>query len=153
MLCVELAFDGSLAVFRDPVTIVYSLDVPRLAAFYSDGFGFAPDFRWPPEPDSPAEFVVLKLGAHALGIGRANAPALHGRPTSATGPAATFELCLEADDVDLAVERLLELGATLLVAPADQPWSERMAYVADPEGRPIHLFTKLAAPRNATSRE
>ena len=137
-------------MFRDLFTIVYSLDVPRLAAFYSDGFGFAPDFRWPTEPDSPAEFVVLKLGSHALGIGRANAPALHGRPTSATGPATTFELCLEADDVDLAVERLLGLGAALLVPPSDQPWHERMAYVADPEGRPIHLFAKLAAPTDAT---
>ena len=131
-------------MFRDPFVIVYSLDVPRLAAFYADGFGFAPDFRWPPDPAAPAEFIVLKLGAHALGIGRANVPALHGGPTSATGPAATFELCLEADDVDLAVERLLGLGATLLVPPTDQPWNERMTYVADPEGRPIHLFAKLA---------
>ena len=132
-------------MFRDPFVIVYSEDVPRLATFYADGFGFAPDFRWPPDPAAPAEFVVLKLGPHALGIGRANTPALHGRPTATSGPAATFELCLEADDVDDAVERLLGLGATLLVPPVDQPWNERLAYVADREGRPIHLFTKLAA--------
>jgi lactoylglutathione lyase len=45
--------------------------------------------------------------------------------------------------VDAAVERLAASGATVLVPPADRPWNERMAYVADPEGRPIHLFAPL----------
>ena len=131
-------------MLRNPFVIVYSDDVDRLTRFYVEGCAFAVDFRWPSDPAAPAQYVYLTLGAHGLGIGRAGVPqGLHGGPIAASGPAATFELCLEADDVDAAVKRLLDVGATLLVAPADQPWGERMAYVADPDGRPIHLFAKL----------
>jgi lactoylglutathione lyase len=31
----------------------------------------------------------------------------------------------------------------VLFAPADQPWGERMAYVADPDGNPVMICTVL----------
>ena len=63
----------------------------------------------------------------------------HGKPVRPIG-ANRFELCLEVEDVDAAVA---ELGAPVLVAPADQPWGERMAYVEDPEGTPVMLYAAL----------
>ena len=42
------------------------------------------------------------------------------------------------DDVDSAVQRALELGATLLSPPQDQFWGDRTAWVMDPQG---HVWT------------
>ena len=30
----------------------------------------------------------------------------------------------------------------VLLDPADQPWGERLAYVEDPEGNPVMLYTE-----------
>ena len=40
------------------------------------------------------------------------------------------------DDVDAG---LRTRGVPVLAEPADQPWGERMAYVADPAGNPVML--------------
>jgi uncharacterized glyoxalase superfamily protein PhnB len=115
--------------------------VPGLADFYVNAFGFEVNFRWPPEPEAPMEFVNLTLGECALGLGRPVEP-LHGNPVTASSAPATFELCIVSDDVDSAVEHVRKHGATVLRGPVDQPWGERMAYVADPDGHPIMIYSK-----------
>jgi lactoylglutathione lyase len=42
-------------------------------------------------------------------------------------------------DVDAAVEDLRQRQGTILREPADMPWGERVAYVADPDGNPVAL--------------
>jgi lactoylglutathione lyase len=42
-------------------------------------------------------------------------------------------------DVDAFVNALSEAGVTLLAEPADQLWGERVAYVEDPDGNPVHI--------------
>jgi uncharacterized glyoxalase superfamily protein PhnB len=56
-----------------------------------------------------------------------------------------FELCVYADDVDVAAERLRALGAREIASPADQPWGERLAYFEDPEGHRLHITAPLQA--------
>lgn len=129
--------------FREPFPLVYTEDVPRLAEFYINAFGFAVDFRWPPDPAAPMEFVNLQLGECSLGLGGPVDP-LHGRAVAASSSPATFELCIVADDVDEAVAHACAQGANVLREPADQPWGERMAYVADPDGHPIMIYAKLS---------
>ena len=131
--------------FSDPFPIIYSNDVPRLVAFYVDAFGFEVSFRWPSEPDQPIEFANLMLGVCGIGVGRPLAP-LHGRPVAASSEPANFELCIVADDVDAAARAVVQRGATLISDPVDQPWGERMAYVADPDGHPIMIYAKLDGP-------
>jgi lactoylglutathione lyase len=55
------------------------------------------------------------------------------------GLPAGFELWIYADDTDAAVERVTASGATVIEPPADQPWGERVALVADPEGNRIRI--------------
>src|SRR5688500_8810417 len=131
-------------MFRDPFPILLSDDLPRLLRFYRDELGFTESFRFPDGPGEP-EFAVLALGPAQIGFGRAGAPSLHGRPrASDTGN--RVEVCVYVDDgpaVDRAVRRLGAAGAPVLAEPADQPWGERVAYVADPDGTPILVVGPL----------
>jgi catechol 2,3-dioxygenase-like lactoylglutathione lyase family enzyme len=45
-----------------------------------------------------------------------------------------------------ACARLHELGAEELRVPVDEPWGERRAYFADPDGNTIHLAMTIAGP-------
>lgn len=42
-------------------------------------------------------------------------------------------------EVDRVVEQLRGGGTPILREPADMPWGERVAYVADPDGNPVAL--------------
>ena len=50
-----------------------------------------------------------------------------------------FELCLEVGDVDGFVDQLRDARIVVLAEPADQVWGERVAYVEDPDGNPVHI--------------
>lgn len=43
------------------------------------------------------------------------------------------------DDVDEMVQRLRDHGAPVLLERVDQPWGERTAFVADPDGNHLML--------------
>ena len=124
--------------FHDAFPILYTEDVEGLARFYVEAFGFEQAFKWP-AGGGEAEYVFLRLEPVGIGIGR---PPEHGeawgRPVPAGG-ADGVELCIYTDDVDAAAERLRELGARELAAPADQPWGERLTYFLDPDGRALHV--------------
>ena len=124
---------------REPFPIIYVSDINRSEAFYRDAFGFESVYRFP--PDGLAEFVYLALGPTGIGLGATEAENVHGSPI-APGSGA-FELFLYVDDMEAACERLLELGAPQLRAPADEAWGERRAYFADPDGNAIHIAVKV----------
>ena len=128
-----------MGIFRDANTILYVEDLAASLEFYRDVLGFAETYRFP--PGDAAEFVALSLGgATTSGIALAAVTdgqiGAHGqviRPQAGR----QFELCVYTDDVDRAIDWLRSRGVPVLVAPADQPWGERMAYVADPGGHPV----------------
>ena len=128
---------------REPCPILYARDVEKSAAFYETAFGFERTYQWPGE--GPAEFVFLRLEPSGIGIGSADGENVHGGPV-APGSGA-FELCLYVDDMDAVCALLRELGADELRAPVDEPWGERRAYFADPDGNTIHVAMTLAERR------
>lgn len=133
-----------MSAYRNSFPIIYTRDLPTAVAFYRDRLGFAETYRFPPEGTQP-EFVSLRLpdGAGlALAAARDGEPGAHGLPVR-PGGGPQFELCVYTDDVDRAIADLDAHGVPVLVPPADQPWGERMAYVADPDGRPV----MICAPR------
>ncbi len=82
--------------------------------------------------------MALRLDDGKIGLSSAEFPAIHGKPQRpVTGR--PFELCLEVPDVDAFVLRLREARVTVLAEPADQVWGERVAYVEDPDGNPVHI--------------
>jgi lactoylglutathione lyase len=125
--------------FREAFPIILTDDLARLTTFYRERLGFTETYRSPTDDGEP-EFVVLSLGGAQFAFGRAEGPGLHGRRR---GPDAgnRLEVCVYTDDVDAAVAELSAAGSPVLYEPTDQPWGERAAYVADPDGNPILILT------------
>jgi uncharacterized protein len=105
-------------------------DVTEAMGFYGALFGWS--FEDAAPPDAPIRYVIATLGGRDVG--------------ALTGPAegpATWSTYVAVDDCDAATERLRELGADVLVGPADagpEGRAGRSATVADPEGVPIRLW-------------
>jgi lactoylglutathione lyase len=124
--------------FSSAFPIVYTEDLSRSLGFYRDLLGFEEDFRFPDEGEPVFVYLELADGALALAHVDADTEPIHGkqlRPVEGQ----QFELCVYADDVDAAVDELRAAGVPVLAEPADQPWSERLAYVADPDGNPLMI--------------
>lgn len=115
--------------FRDAFPILEVSDVKRSLGFYKDLLGFSEEFSFPGDDGEPV-FVSLALaGGGKLAIG---------------GPAdivktASVAIWLYTDDVDAEVERLRAAGVEVTREPVDQPWGERQASVADPDGYTVHI--------------
>jgi lactoylglutathione lyase len=129
-----------MAAFRDAHPIIYVTDLSAALTFYRDLLGFAETYRFPAE----GEPVFVALGGGDSGGGVALAAVTdgqtgsHGQVIGLRG-GRQFEMCVRTDDVDLAIAELRAHGVPVLVEPADQPWGERMAYVADPDGHPVMI--------------
>ncbi|MFC7529915.1 VOC family protein [Actinoplanes sp. GCM10030250] len=119
--------------FRDASTIVYVEDLNAMLEFYRDLLGFTETYRFPDE--GPPVFVALSAGVSLALVtdGQLGSHGLEVRPRAGR----QFELCVYTGDVDRAIGELRARDVPVLVEPADQPWGERMAYVADPEGNPV----------------
>lgn len=110
-------------------------------AFYRDLLGGTEAFRFP--EDDPV-FVTLRLGESEIGIGAMRDAPLHGRPQRpASGH--RVELCVYVEDVDETVAAARAAHVEVVLEPADQPWGERVAYIADPDGNLVML---TAAPES-----
>ena len=110
-------------------------DLQASIAFYRDLLGGSEAYRFP--EDEPV-FVTLRLGESEIGIGGVGDEPLHGQAQRpATGH--RVELCVYVDDVDEAVEAARAAHVPILLEATDQPWGERVAYVADPDGNLVML--------------
>ena len=83
-------------------------------------------------------YVAMDLGRSHLGIGVD--PDTAGKEPAADGR--RFTLWVYADDCDAAVEHLRGHGVRVVADPADQPWGERMAEVADPDGNRVIVASR-----------
>jgi len=112
-------------------------DLERSLAFYRDLLGGVETYRFP-EQGEPA-FIALTVGESSeIGLGGVAPEPLHGR---AQRPASghRVELCVYVDDVDGIFERASAEGFEAVADPADMPWGERIAWIADPDGNLVML--------------
>jgi predicted enzyme related to lactoylglutathione lyase len=77
-------------------------------------------------------FVGLRVDDAELGIVAERAPA-------DPGAAPRMVLSVDVPDVDGLLDRVTELGGTVLGPPNDMPWGQRVAHVQDPDGNPVNL--------------
>jgi len=112
-------------------------DLGRSLAFYGDLLGGVETYRFP-EQGEPA-FIALTVGESSeIGLGGIAAQPLHGRPQRpASGH--RVELCVYVDDVDGVFARASAEGFEPVADPADMPWGERIAWLADPDGNLVML--------------
>jgi lactoylglutathione lyase len=115
--------------FRDAFPILEVSDVERSLSFYVELLGFDEEFSFPGE-DGSKVFASLRLSdGTKLAIGGP-------KEKVETGSVAIW---LYTDDVDAEVERLRTAGVEVVREAEDQPWGERQASVADPDGYTIHI--------------
>lgn len=121
----------------DYLVLVVS-DVERSVRFWRDVVGA--EFQ-----HLSGDYAQFRLGQVRLGLFGAEAmSATLGRPVAVPPPgSAGFELGFLTDDVDGAYATMVEAGAEAVTAPADRPWGQRTAYVADPDGYLIELVRPI----------
>jgi catechol 2,3-dioxygenase-like lactoylglutathione lyase family enzyme len=52
-----------------------------------------------------------------------------------------IEIVIRVDDVDRSVEKLLKAGARVDALPADQEWGARHAWLRDPDGYRLSIYS------------
>jgi len=65
-------------------------------------------------------------------------------PARASPDAPTFEIAFEMDDVAAALQRSLDAGAKLRQDVKLEPWGQKTAYIADPNGFLIELCSPVS---------
>lgn len=118
--------------------ILSTSNLPRALGFYRDLLGGEVTYQFPAAGEP--QYVSLRLGGSSLGL--SVEPRLtSGRPEDVDAPV-RFTLWAYVDDCDATAERLRAAGAPVLQEPADQPWGERMAVVADPDGNRVIVASR-----------
>jgi len=121
-------------------SILYVDDVAATLNFYETAFGFQRGFLH--EAGDYGELITgeTKLAFSAKSLMRD----LGKTPGDASVNALVFELAFETDDVDAAFAKALSVGARSIAEPQDQPWGQRISYVADPNGFLIEICSPVA---------
>lgn len=133
---VHMASHDTRLSFQNPALNFYVRDVVRAVHFYTDLLGFTETFRTP--KDGLPVHVEMRLGQFLLAVTSIEAAmADHGLDLNPGPPRA--ELSVWIDDTDRAYTILTEKGCVSLSAPHDFRQTHRVAWVADPEGNPIHI--------------
>lgn len=115
--------------------VLYASNVEHVAAFYA-ALGFVEHFRMP-QPDGSAGFIGMRREDAEVAVTTEASP----RQLAGVepGPGPRHELFVYVTDLVAAVEAARVGGGRVLKEPADMPWGERLAYVADPEGNIVTL--------------
>lgn len=89
-------------------------------------------------------WAQFDCGGVTLGLyGRAAMAANLGVAEASLGtPPGAMELAFEVADCDAAYSAALAAGARSFQPPQDRPWGERTAYLLDPEGALVEVYTR-----------
>jgi catechol 2,3-dioxygenase-like lactoylglutathione lyase family enzyme len=120
--------------------MIYTADVGRALGFYRDQLGFE-------AIEVHSDYARLKSSGGATTI------ALHALEKSATfdGAQERTRLYFEAESLDDFCAALVAKGVVLEQMPKDMPWGWRHAYLRDPDGRQISLYSAGQKRLNKTS--
>ncbi|HEY3531003.1 MAG TPA: VOC family protein [Nocardioides sp.] len=125
--------------YSDPMTNIYTRDLPAALAFYGGLLGFEETFR-APSSETP-DHVELRLDGVTVALSTAEAAArVHG--IEAAPGTRGFQLVLWTDDVDAAYDELVTAGAPSVTPPRDSGNNNRNAVVTDPDGNLVELVMK-----------
>ena len=108
--------------------------------FYKRAFG-ATDHGMIGTPDGKVAHAELKIGDTVIRLCD-NLPIFEGKAPRELG-GTTVELFLYVEDVDAAVRKAEEAGATVKTPPKTEVWGERLGSVRDPFGHFWLLATRV----------
>lgn len=126
-------------MFTECMPNLYCKDLKASLTFYRDLLGLPQTYQYPPSGDP--EHVELKIGDSHIAISSSKALETYHLPPASYGQ--SFELALRAQDTDAAVEGLRAAGVPVLQEPHVSANGQRVAYVLDPDGNRIHLYSSI----------
>lgn len=115
--------------------ILITPDLDRLLTFYGRLLGAEEVERMPAE--GPPFYVGLRLGDSDLGLVADGSADL-------SAPQRML-LSIEVPTVDELLDRVPELGGTVLSPPSDMPWGQRVLHVRDPDGNAVNLTQEIGS--------
>ncbi|GAA1807097.1 VOC family protein [Agromyces neolithicus] len=119
----------------------YVEDPAEAAAWYAQVLGIEPYFNRP-APDGRAAYVEFRIGDHQQELGfidRRFAPSALAGSAAPTGPIVHWHV----DDLEAAVARLIDLGATTLLPITEHGPGFITASVIDPFGNVLGVMTNV----------
>lgn len=120
-------------------TILYVDDVPATLGFFARAFGLERKML-----HESGDYGELATGATTLSFSSKRLMTELGKtPGQASAEAPVFEIALETDDVQGALDRAVREGATLVQEVREEPWGQTVAYVSDANGFLIELCTPV----------
>jgi len=128
------------ALGRRAFPVIYATNVNATVGFW-ERLGFTRFFQLPAEGDPG--YVGLRRDRTEVAVTAQEWALDQYGLTLGNGP--RFEMFVYIDDVDQLIEALRADGVAVLHEPADMPWGERIASVADPDGNPVSLANQTPA--------
>ncbi len=122
-------------------TILYVDDVSKTFRFYEKAFGLKKKML-----HESGEYGELDTGSTILSFSSLKLMKELGKNPAAPNPKTpTFEIAFETDNVNTALSKALEAGASLVQDATDMPWGQTIAYVTENNGFLVEICTPVAS--------
>lgn len=123
-------------------TILYVNDVSQSLAFYEKAFGFERQML-----HEAGDYGELNTGSTVLSFSSLELMTSLGKsPGIANIHSPVFELAFETDDVEAALARAVEAGATVVQEARQEPWGQTTSYVSDCNGYLVEICSPVQLP-------
>lgn len=114
-----------------------SSDYERIVKFYCTGLGLEPAAIW---NNDGGQAMMLNMGTATLELfDERQAEVIDGLEVGQR-VSGQVRFALQVPDLEAALKRLLENGATLVHPPVVTPWGDYNVRVQDPDGMQVTLF-------------
>jgi catechol 2,3-dioxygenase-like lactoylglutathione lyase family enzyme len=126
-----------MAIFIKSLVTLYTHDILKAADFYGRLLGFEETYRFPEQ--GIAEHIEYCVGTTTIAISSPAGLEAHGMPPATPGH--PFEIGLKTDDVHAILQHLRAHGVTILKEPSLSAAGNQYAYIADPDGNWISVYS------------
>ena len=117
-------------------------DYERLVKFYCEGLGIEPAALW---NNDGGRALILNMGNATLELFDEKQAEVIDQLEAEKRVSGPIRFALQVPDLDVAMNRLLAYGATLVHPPVMTPWGDYNVRLQDPDGMQITLFQSKEA--------
>ena len=112
-------------------------DYERLVKFYCDGLGLEPAAIW---NNDGGRALMLEMGQATLELFDERQAEVIDQMEAGKRVSGQIRFALQVPDLQSAMKRLLDNGATLVHPPVQTPWGDLNVRLQDPDGMQVTLF-------------
>ena len=112
-------------------------DYERLVKFYCDGLGLTPAAIW---NNDGGRALMLEMGQATLELFDERQAEVIDQLEVGKRISGQIRFALQVPDLQSAMKRLLDNGATLVHPPVQTPWGDLNVRLQDPDGMQVTLF-------------